>query len=81
MQIKASNEELEDRIEKFASQKREEINQANNLEFCAQASSEESCARTDAVLVRKKDSKSHLRKSVVANQVGPSMTKVNILEK
>ena len=37
---------------------------------------EDSCARIDAVLVKKRDSKSHLRKSVVANQLGPSMTKV-----
>ena len=38
---------------------------------------EESCARTDAVLVKKQDSKSHLRKSVVSNfGFGPSMTRV-----
>ena len=55
------------------------MDNANILEFCggSGASSDETgsgSARTNAVLTKKRDSKSHLRKSVIVNQLGPSMT-------
>ena len=57
------------------------MDNANILEFCggsgAESSSNETgsgSARTNAVLTKKRDSKSHLRKSVIVNQLGPSMT-------
>ena len=59
------------------------MDNANILEFCgsgassgAESSSNETSgsARTNAVLTKKRDSKSHLRKSVIVNQPGPSMT-------
>ena len=84
VQVQASKQEIDDRINKFIEAKREDINATNILEFCNKTSQksndfemEESCARIDAVLVKRHDSKSHLRKSVVSNHgFGPSMTKV-----
>jgi len=74
VQIQATNEEMNERIDKYIESKRSEIDASNVLEFC-EGRSEESkgCARTDAVLAKKKDSKSHLRKSSVQN---PPMTQV-----
>ena len=81
MQVQATNSELNERIEKFMETKREDINNANILEFCggsAESSGNDETgsgsARTNAVLTKKRDSKSHLRKSVIVNQPGPSMT-------
>jgi len=79
VQVHASKKELDERINRFIETKRSDINATNILEFCNKNQedfNEDSCARIDAVLVKKRDSKSHLRKSVVANQLGPSMTKV-----
>jgi molybdopterin synthase catalytic subunit len=72
VQINVSNEEMDERINRFVATKRDEIDSANILEFCGDMSPDEtSCARTDSVLVKKRDSTSHLRKSVVTNQIGP----------
>jgi molybdopterin synthase catalytic subunit len=73
VQIAASNDEIERRIEAFIVRKRDEINTNNVLEFCSRhlvkdEPNEFSCARTDSTgLMRKKDSASHLRKSSVDN--------------
>ena len=73
VQITASNDEIERRIEAFIVRKRDEINTNNVLEFCSRhlvkdEPNEFSCARTDSTgLIRKKDSASHLRKSSVDN--------------
>ena len=75
VQITASNDEINGRINQFIAAKRADIDNANIMEFCGEVT-DESCARTNAVLTKKRDSKSHLRKSVVANQKGPSMTSV-----
>ena len=76
IQIKASDEEVNRRIDSFIERKREEMNAANVLEFCSRHVTDEpndfSCARVDAVLVRKTDSSSHLRKSSVVNSDAPS---------
>jgi len=75
VQITASNEEIERRIDAFMERKREEINANNVLEFCSRhivndEPNEFSCARTDSTgLIRKKDSASHLRKSSVDNSI------------
>ena len=75
IQITASNEEIERRIDAFMERKREEINANNVLEFCGRhivndEPNEFSCARTDSTgLIRKKDSASHLRKSSVDNSI------------
>lgn len=64
IQVKVSKDELDQRIEKFIERKREEINKANVRDFCVKRKSddeEESCARIDAVLVKRKDSKGHLQ--------------------
>ena len=83
VQITATNQELEKRINQFITTKRQDLDNANILEFCgsgassgAESSSNETSgsARTNAVLTKKRDSKSHLRKSVIVNQPGPSMT-------
>lgn len=81
VKIKASKAELEKRISAFMERKRFESDVANVQEFChrlpleaeALASEKEasSCARVDAVLVGRKDSKSHLRVSRVVNVSGP----------
>ena len=75
VQITASNDEINGRINQFIAAKRADIDNANIMEFCGEVT-DDSCARTNAVLTKKRDSKSHLRKSVVANQKGPSMTSV-----
>ena len=73
VQITASNEEIERRIESFIQRKREEVNANNVLEFCSRhlvndEPNEFSCARTDSTgLIRKRDSASHLRKSRADN--------------
>ena len=73
VQITASNDEIERRMDAFMERKREEINANNVLEFCSRhlvndEQNEFSCARTDSTgLIRKKDSTSHLRKSTVDN--------------
>ena len=78
VQIMASNDEIERRMEAFMERKREEINANNVLEFCSRhlandEPNEFSCARTDSTgLIRKKDSASHLRKSSVENSNQPS---------
>lgn len=63
VQIKASSEEIEQRIQKFIERKRDEIDKSNIRDFCSQRSddTENSCARVDAVLVKRKDSKGHLQ--------------------
>lgn len=81
VQITATNQELDKRINQFITTKRQDLDNANILEFCggsAESSGNEETgsgsARTNAVLTKKRDSKSHLRKSVIVNQPGPSMT-------
>lgn len=66
VQVKASNEELNQRIQKFIDRKREEINKANIRDFCVKRKldEEDSCARVDAVLVKRKDSKGHLQGTI-----------------
>ena len=79
VQITASNDEINGRINQFIAAKRVDIDNANIMEFCGDVTDDPNagtCARTNAVLTKKRDSKSHLRKSVVANQMGPSMTSV-----
>lgn len=74
VQITAPKAEIDRRIDAFISRKRDEINGANVLEFCNRHVTEESefsCARTDSVVQRKKDSRSHLRQSQVVNSHGP----------
>lgn len=68
VQIKASNSEILRRINRFMERKREMLNMTNVLDFCVPTTSNidlntetNSCARIDAVLTRRKDSKSHLR--------------------
>lgn len=62
IQIKASTSELNKRIENFMERKRNEININNIREFCtSDRNSEFTCARIDAVLQKRKDSKGHLQ--------------------
>jgi len=58
VQIQASNEEMDRRIEAFMCRKREEIDASNILEFTGRHAATDSaddfgCARTDSILVRK----------------------------
>ncbi|KAF5292824.1 hypothetical protein FQA39_LY13869 [Lamprigera yunnana] len=64
IQIKANSEEIERRIGKYIERKRDEINQSNIRDFCSRDVGdvdEFSCARIDATLVKRKDSKGHLQ--------------------
>lgn len=62
VQIKASKKEVNDRIQKFMERKRAEIDNNNVKEFCdGNRNSEFICARIDAVVKKRKDSKSHLQ--------------------
>ncbi|KAF5305731.1 hypothetical protein FQR65_LT07627 [Abscondita terminalis] len=70
IQVKADSDEIERRIEKFIQRKRDEINQANIRDFCSRENNEMneySCARIDATLVKRKDSKGHLQVNRVLN--------------
>ncbi|KAK9703203.1 MoaE protein [Popillia japonica] len=70
IQIKASREEIEGRIERFMKRKRDEINRCNIKDFCMRdidVECEESCARIDSVLIKRKDSKGHLQVNRVYN--------------
>ncbi|KAI4469114.1 molybdopterin synthase related [Holotrichia oblita] len=63
-QIKASREEIEERIDRFMKRKRDEINRCNVKDFCMRdidVECEDSCARIDSVLIKRKDSKGHLQ--------------------
>ncbi|XP_046458269.1 molybdopterin synthase catalytic subunit-like [Daphnia pulex] len=74
VQIKASNLELGKRITAFMERKRSESDVFNVQEFCHRLplnELENSCARTEAVLVSRKDSKSHLKVSRCVNMWGP----------
>ncbi|KAF7991992.1 hypothetical protein HCN44_010793, partial [Aphidius gifuensis] len=78
IQVKSTSEEVKMRIDKFTSRKREEINNINIKEFRidGDVQDEETCARTHAVFVRRKDSKSHLRVTKVENKRGPQTMRV-----
>ncbi|GJQ78363.1 putative catalytic subunit of the molybdopterin synthase complex [Trypoxylus dichotomus] len=70
IQIKATKEEIDERIEKFMKRKRDEINRCNVKDFCMKdidVEYENSCARIDSVLIKRKDSKGHLQVNRVYN--------------
>ncbi|KAF4520615.1 hypothetical protein B566_EDAN007480, partial [Ephemera danica] len=89
VQIKATPEEVRRRIECFISRKRQDVNRINIRDFCTRSLDSlgqqeegeeevvESCARIDAVLVPRKDSKSHLRVRRVLNTWGPQTTGID----
>ncbi|XP_034239291.1 molybdopterin synthase catalytic subunit [Thrips palmi] len=71
IQVKADDAELKRRMEAFMDFKRNQVNFSNIRDFCGNANSELSCARVDAVVVRQKGSKGHLRVRRVLNKTGP----------
>ncbi|XP_053985453.1 molybdopterin synthase catalytic subunit [Hylaeus volcanicus] len=75
VQIRATNQELYHRIESFIERKRQQVNIVNVQEFCCHREkndkTEDSCARVDAILIRRKDSKSHVKVHRVRNAWGP----------
>ncbi|CAL4110828.1 unnamed protein product [Meganyctiphanes norvegica] len=73
VQIVATKSELDRRITAFQKRKREELDVLNVQEFCTSSTStsRNSCARTCAVVLRNKDSKSHLKLTRVVNEWGP----------
>lgn len=82
VQIQADSEELNRRIKSFIERKRQQVNTLNVQEFCCHSEkndNENSCARVDAVLVRCKDSKSHVRVHRVLNTWGPQTIDQSIL--
>ncbi|XP_011860371.1 PREDICTED: molybdopterin synthase catalytic subunit isoform X2 [Vollenhovia emeryi] len=84
IQIRASSEELNHRIESFIERKRQQVNTVNVQEFCHSEKSginENSCARVDAILIRRKDSKSHVKVHRVLNIWGPQTINQSILRK
>nr|XP_033328000.1 molybdopterin synthase catalytic subunit [Megalopta genalis]XP_033328001.1 molybdopterin synthase catalytic subunit [Megalopta genalis]XP_033328002.1 molybdopterin synthase catalytic subunit [Megalopta genalis]XP_033328003.1 molybdopterin synthase catalytic subunit [Megalopta genalis] len=85
VQIRATNEELNRRIASFIERKRQQVNIVNVQEFCyhreKDEENEDSCARVDAILIRRKDSKSHVRVHRVLNTWGPQTVDQSILRK
>ncbi|XP_011700213.1 PREDICTED: molybdopterin synthase catalytic subunit [Wasmannia auropunctata] len=85
IQIRANSEELNRRIESFIERKRQQVNTMNIQEFCCHSeknyNDENSCARVDAVLIRRKDSKSHVKVHRVLNMCGPQTIDQSILRK
>lgn len=71
IQVKADDTELKRRMEAFMELKRNQVNLSNIRDFCGNANSDLSCARVDAVVVRQKGSKGHLRVRRVLNKTGP----------
>lgn len=71
IQINASTEEINKRIDAFIQRKQEEVNASNIRDFCVGGVQPKNCARVDAVLVTHKDSKSHVRVRRVVNPYGP----------
>ncbi|XP_015171240.1 PREDICTED: molybdopterin synthase catalytic subunit [Polistes dominula] len=75
VQIKANSNELKHRIESFIERKRQQVNLVNIQEFCCNREQydekQDSCARVDAILIRRKDSKSHVKVHRVLNSWGP----------
>lgn len=71
IQINASTEEISRRIDAFIQRKQEEVNASNIRDFCVGGVQPKNCARVDAVLVTRKDSKSHVRVRRVVNPYGP----------
>lgn len=75
VQIRASSDELKHRIESFIERKRQQVNLVNVQEFCCYREQndekQDSCARVDAILIRRKDSKSHVKVHRVMNAWGP----------
>ena len=64
IQIKASRENLNERICNFLNLKRDEINRSNVRDFCRKEASSEvetSCARIESILLKRKDAKGHLQ--------------------
>lgn len=75
VQIRATPDELNHRISSFIERKRQQVNIVNVQEFCCHREqseeNEDSCARVDAILIRRKDSKSHVKVHRVLNAWGP----------
>ncbi len=90
VQITASSEEINRRMDAFMARKRDELNRNNVLEFCNRAEDDDdegenkgsgsdanSCARIDSVAPsrgRGADRSGHIRHSEVVNSVGPQMS-------
>merc|ERR1712110_584943 len=53
VQISATNQALDQRINDFIATKRQDIDNSNILEFCGADENSRACARTDAVLTKK----------------------------
>ncbi|XP_018046015.1 PREDICTED: molybdopterin synthase catalytic subunit [Atta colombica] len=82
VQIRANSEELNRRIESFIERKRQHVNTVNVQEFCRYSENngnENSCARVDAILIRRKDSRSHIKVHRVLNEWGPQTIDQSIL--
>jgi len=72
VQVRATNSEVERRINAFIERKKMEVDEGNQREFCNRiADSESSCARTDAVFIPHHDSRSHVKVTRVHNLYGP----------
>ncbi|CAK9808851.1 Molybdopterin synthase catalytic subunit [Anthophora plagiata] len=85
VQIRATSDELNNRISSFIERKRQQVNIVNVQEFCCHRhqsdENEDSCARVDAILIRRKDSKSHVKVHRVLNAWGPQMVDQYTLRK
>jgi len=74
VQIIISHDEMKNRIQKYTERKREQNNLNNiqdftnrkitSLDFC-DSGTEDTCARVDAILLKSKDSKSHLKGKII----------------
>ncbi|KAK0088601.1 hypothetical protein PV325_011294 [Microctonus aethiopoides] len=75
VQVRADVEELNRRIKSLIDRKRMQVNTVNVQEFCnhrdANSESESSCARVNAILIHRNDSKSHVKVYRVFNPHGP----------
>ncbi|XP_014489455.1 PREDICTED: molybdopterin synthase catalytic subunit [Dinoponera quadriceps] len=85
VQIRANAEELNHRIESFIEKKRRQANIGNVREFCCRSEQNEdnqnSCARVDAILMHRNDSKSHMKVHRVFNIWGPQTVDQSILRR
>uniref|UniRef100_A0A1B6DZL8 Uncharacterized protein n=1 Tax=Clastoptera arizonana TaxID=38151 RepID=A0A1B6DZL8_9HEMI len=75
VQIQATSDQINKRIESFIKRKREQVNVSNVKDFCLGGNENKTCCRIDAVLCRRKETYTmrHIQVRRVVNDYGPQI--------
>ncbi|XP_014240233.1 molybdopterin synthase catalytic subunit-like [Cimex lectularius] len=73
--LKVSRAEIDNWIKSFIQGKRNQINKQNIIDFCVEEGKRQNCARVDAVLVKRKDTSSHIKVQDIENYWGQEVKK------